>query len=554
MLITKFNKMIRNRIVWWIIGGIVIVTFVGWFSPRGGCEPLPKSGEIGTLHGVPVTQAELQQARFNTYLGILLMVGHQIPMTEEFDAELQDQAWKRVAALREAQALGITASEDEVLDVLQHDKEFSVNGVFSKERYAQFVRSVLGALNATVGQFENQLAENIVLQKLQNVTASAAWVSPADMSRIVARYADSFAIQYVTLSSNAVAGALTLPEADVQAFFDAHTNLFEIPERVDVQYVQYKASDYLAHATTDGQAVEEYYDMHSEEFTKVDTNDVKTVTPLDDVRGSISNKLVNLAALELARNAASDFVVALAPARDGSATPFPALAAATGLTLRTTGLFDARTGPANMKVSHAFVEAAFRLRPNPDEYFSDAVVESNMVYVLGLLTNTESRIPEFAEVKDKVLPFAVAKARQDKLVKMAGELHDRLAAALKTGKTFKQAAQAESLNVATSGVFSATSAPEELSGGEVLEDITMRDSGELSAVLPSTNGLMIAYIAERKPASEDEIGAVKAQLGVNIARRRARALFADWQDLLIRKGKGAAKASSHGGYEPPIVD
>lgn len=556
MLITKFNKMIRNRIVWWIIGGIVIITFVGWFSPRGGCEKLPDTGHAGALNGVPVTDAELRQARFNTYLSLCLMVGRIIPMSEEVDAELRDQAWKRIAALREAQAMGITASDDEVLDMIKRDPQFNVSGGFSKERYNQFVRSVLGALNTSVTQFEHQLAENIILQKLQGLTASAAWVSPADMNRIVSRYADGFALQYVTLPTNAHTGEITVSESELQAFFDAHTNRFIIPERVGVQYVQYAVSNYLAKAVTDATAVEEYYDTHSEEFTTTDTNEVKTVAPLETVRGAISNKLVHLAALELARNTASDFVIALAPGRDGIGANFATLAAATGLTVHATGLFDAQDGPAGLKVSPAFIEAAFRLRPTPDECFSDAVVESNAVYVLNLLTNTEARLPELAEVRDTVLPLAKEKARQDKLSKKAAELRERLAADLKSGQTFKAAAQAASMNVATTEVFTVYTAPEVLNAAETLEEITSKDTGELTDVLTTTNGLVIAYIAERKAASADESAAVKAQIGMNITRRRARTLFGEWQESLIRKGKTEATAASRtsGSTEPPIVD
>ena len=320
MLITKFNKMIRNRIVWWIIGGIVIITFVGWFSPRGGCDKAPQSSAVGTLNGSPVTAAELRQARANTYLSLCLMVGRVIPMTEEVDTELNAQAWKRVAALRAARSMGLGATPEEVRNVIVRDTQFTANGAFSREKYAAFGRGVLGALNTTVPQFEQQLAENIIIQKLQNLTSAAAWVSPTDMQRIVARYADSFDVQYVTLETNRASGAISLSDSDLNRYFDTHTNLFVIPDLVSVKYVEYAVSNFLAKASIDDNAIEEYFDTHSEEFSVTDTNGVKTVTPLEKVRSGISNKLVRAAALDRARSAAADFVVSLTPARDGSAT------------------------------------------------------------------------------------------------------------------------------------------------------------------------------------------------------------------------------------------
>jgi peptidyl-prolyl cis-trans isomerase D len=556
MLITKFNKMIRNRILWWFIGGIVIITFLGFFSPSGGCEKLPSGNGIGTLFDQPVTDAELRQARFNTYLSLCLMVGRIIPMTEEINTELDAQSWKRIAALRTAKSLGITVSTDEILNMLKSDPQFTVNGAFSKERYAAFTRSVLGALNTTVMQFEEQLGENIILQKLQNLTAAAAWVSPSDMNRIVSRYADSFAVQYVLFGTNRLTGQVTVNDADLQRYFEAHTNDFIIPEKVAVQYVQYPISNYLAAAVVESTAVEEYYDTHTEEFASSDTNAAKTVAPLESVRGAISNKLIRSTATDLARNAALDFVVSLAPGRDGSATAFDALVSATGLTVRTTGLFDAQNGPPGEFFGPDFVEAAFRLRPTPDEYFSDVVTGLDHVYVLALRTNTEARLPDLADIKDQVRPFALEEAREARLMKLAGEARDRLDAGLKAGKSFKAAAAAEAMNVVTTELFSVYSAPEALSGGGILEDITSHDSGELTGILTGTNALIIAYVAERKPATIDEGATVRAQLGMNITRRRARALFTEWENDLIRHGKkdGVGRAEPRAEPELPIVD
>lgn len=556
MLITKFNKLIHNKLVWWIFGSIVIITFVGWFSPRGGCDKTPQASAVGTLNGAPVTAAELRQAHDNTYLSLCLMVGRVIPKNEEVETELNAQAWKRVAALRAARSMGLGATEDEVRDMITHDRQFVANGAFSRERYATFTKNVLGQLGTDITRFEQQLAENIIIQKLQNLTGAAAWVSPSDMQRIVGRYADTFDVQYVTLASNKVTGALALSDDDLRRYFDAHTNLFVIPDMVSVKYVQYPISSYLAKSSADDAAIEEYYDTHADEFSTTDTNGLKTATPLEKVRTDISNKLVRATALDHARNAAAELVVALTPARDGSAVPFDTVAAATGLTVHATSLFDAVTGPSELDANRAFIEAAFRLRSTPDEYFSDAVVATDRVYVLGLITNAETRVPDFAEVKAKVVPLAREQAKADRLAKQASELHDRLEAALKAGKSFKTAAQAEGLTVTTNAAFTVNTAPEALGTESILEDLTARGSGELTHVLEGTNGVIVAYVVNRRPASADEAAAVKAQIGANIARRRARTLFSEYEDALIRVGRkeSAAAGTTSRDSEPPIVD
>ena len=93
------------------------------------------------------------------------------------------------------------------------------------------------------------------------------------------------------------------------------------------------------------------------------------------------------------------------------------------------------------------------------------------------------------------------------------------------------------LNVHTTAVFSAYSAPDNLSSPEILSDITARNAGELSDVLPGADGLIIAYVVERTPASPDELSSVQNQVMTSTIRRRTRLLFGEWQKSLVAGGK-----------------
>ena len=537
MMIMKFNKMIRNKVVWWIIGGIVIITFVGWFSPRGGCDTgKAQTNQIGSLDGKPVTDAELRQARFNNYLGLCLTVGHVINITPRLDKELRAQSWKRIAALRAARELNITASPDEVLAVLKRDPQFQSEGVFNKQRYQMFCQNVLGTLNASVAQFEQQLAENIILQKLHNITASAVWLGPAELKRMASRYADSFRVDYITLGTNLVDAAdVKVSEADMLAYYTQHTNEFLVPAKASVKYVEIPISTYLAKAVekVDTNAIEDYYISHSDEFSTVDTNGAKVVTPIERVSKVISNTLLHTAATQLARDAGNELGDSLVPDREGSAPSFEAVAAKAKLTIHKTGLFDAETELPGIDAGLAFNAAAFRLRPTADESFSDAIAGSNHVYLMSLTTNTEAYIPEFTAVREKVRPLATAKASLDALFKKGQDLHNYFESGLAKKQSFATLARQKALNVSTSELFSANSAPDALSSSEILNDITVRNAGELSDVLPGTSGFMIAYVVERRPAGEEELSTIQNQVVMNVIRRRARIVFGDWENSLV---------------------
>jgi peptidyl-prolyl cis-trans isomerase D len=539
MLITKFNKMIRNRIVWWIIGGIVIITFVGWFSPHGGCETTAPTGQAGSLDGQPVTAAELRTARFDTYLDFCMMSGRKPSMTPQLDKILDEMAWKRVAALRMAKSIGLNPPTDaELLAEIQRQQIFQANGAFSKNQYLAFERNFLTPLGATTAQFENKLREDMILYKLQSSVASAAWVSPPELQRMVARYADNFRVDYVTLGTNMVSGSdISLTDDDIKAFYTDHTNLFEIPPRVGVRYVSLPISNYLSKADVETITIEEYYDTHTDEFTTTDTNGTKVLAPIEDVRSSISNLLVRESSTQAARDAGTDLVISLAPARDGAPSVFEKVAEAAGLAVKTTALFNAEGPVPDINGDFDFINAAFKLRPTPDEYFSDAVLGNDSVYILALATNAEPYVPAFEDVSAKVKPLAHEEAVKAALTRAAESVRRKFQEGLSKNESFAVLAKQQTLNVSTTEYFSAYSPPEAMNSPEILESIVVLNRGELSDLISVTNGYVIACIADRKPASEEEASAVRSQLGANIVRRRARILFSEWQAAMVKAGR-----------------
>jgi peptidyl-prolyl cis-trans isomerase D len=536
MMIMKFNKMIRNKVVWWIIGGIVIITFVGWFSPSGGCETSIPTNDIGSIDGKPVTDSELRQARFHTYMNVCLMMGRIPQITPMMDKELRAMSWRRIAALRAAKDLNLSASPDEVLEAITKDPQFQDEGRFNPQKYQIFCRDVLSRLSATAPQFEQQLAENIILQKLRNISASGIWLAPSELKRMASRYADSFKLEYVDISTNLISAKdVKITDSDLKSYYSTHSNEFRIPAQVGVRYIQLPVSTYLTKVTdkVDTNAIEDYYLSHTDDYSYEGTNGVKIAKPLEEVSLQISNKLIHEAAMQMASDTLNELSDAMVPNQKGKAATFEDVAKKAQLPILTTPLFDISTPIRGIDASLAFNEAAFRLRPGAEDYFSAAIPGEKYSYLMALNTNVESYIPEFEAVKNEVQPLAQAKAVQSALDKKAADIHQFIQTGLNNKRSFASLAKEKSMNVSTTEYFAASAAPDALSSSEILGDITLRNPGELSEVLPGTSGLLIAYIVDRRPAGQSELGTIQNQVLMNITRRRARVMFNEWEKSLV---------------------
>jgi hypothetical protein len=294
--------------------------------------------------------------------------------------------------------------------------------------------------------------------------------------------------------------------------------------------------------TTD--AIDEYYDTHTEEFTTIDTNNVsegtnvtRIVTPINEVRGAISNQLLWTEATQVARDKATDMVIALAPSPNGASSPFEKVAGDLGLPVQTSSLFDASVEFPGVADSRDLVTAAFRLRPTPDEYVSDAVTVKDRVYVLALATNTEPFIPAFEAVRKDVVAPARAKAVADATYAKAKNLHRLFSKGMQEKENFMALARQQVMNVSTSGYFTAYSAPEALSKQEVFEELSARNPGELTDIIHLEDSYLIAHVLDRTPGSVEDINAVRSQVGSGNARRQGRIIFTEFQNYLLRSGK-----------------
>lgn len=566
MLISKFNKIIRNRMVWGVLIGLMGISMIAYFggahsifdyiSMQSGCSrsnhPVVKPDTVAMLDEKPVTEAEFRQARADTYLSLCFLVGQKIALNDRVEKELRRRTWERIAALRQARELSIETGDDEVLAAITRDEKFmSEAGAFQPNRYQAFAQSILPQFGATKTDYERMVRDDVTLQKLQNTIGSSAWVAPYELDRAMSTYADTFTVKYVTLPESLVADTVKLDRKVIEAYFEKNTNLFEIPPKVQVSYVIFDnpPENTFTNAIT-AEEIEQYYDDNRKAYRIESTNEtasannsksetnqsesVETLRPLEEVRDEIRQTLAQAAARESALTRARDFSYALTPDRDGHAPTFTGLAADPQwkVPVQTSDWFSLREPVAGIPDSMAFKRAAFELEPDSEEAYSDGISGSNAAYVVHLLSRQEARVPSFDEVEAKVRPAAMKELQQEALRKKAETLRKEFLAALKAGKSFDSLAADQRLGVSTTKPFSSFTAPEELSDMPKLNEITSRSTGDITEPMLSTNGLMLAYIDRRVPALDEAKQAVYRQVLTSLARQRAKMVYNEWEQSL----------------------
>jgi hypothetical protein len=551
MLITRFNRMIRSRVLWGIFAGVVVISFVGVFSP-GFNRMLSASRKEGvaTLYGKPVSQREFALSRFFT-LGMREPRGGA---SEDFQAKVTKRAWERLAALRTAENLGIRTSDREVAERIRRDPTFAVNGAFSGQRYNEVIRSQF-RIQDGVPLFEEYVRQDLTLSKMVDTLQSAVWVAPAELSERLRSLTDEFTVQCVFLKAETNA-PVTLTNGEARAFFASNEKLFAEPDKVRVRYVAVPVSNFLARVEVSDAELQERYADVQEDYGFTNKDGVLEYRTLDEVRTNLIRELTDQKARDEARDEANRFAVALAPDRAGHAPSFEEVASQFTLPVRTTAFFSASQPVPGIEVGPDFNRAAFRLdASDPEGYFSDGITGSNAVFVLAAQDKKEAHVPSFDECAEHAASLALENRRKTAFRDKAAKLRDALDAKVVAGKPFTNAVVEAGMNISTSFTFTAYSAAaEELYHADVLlsEVITM-EPGETSKPLDVEDGIVLAHVAERRPVEFAAFGLPRGQVLSALNRYRAELSFRDWERSMLKEaGFQEADRTAPGQPQRPV--
>lgn len=559
MMISRFHRLIQSRALWGVILVIVVFTFVIWGmqTPRTA-RAAAEANAPGKLYGQPVPREEFRNAYFNTYMGAALTIGRAFDINAAVDKEIKEAAWRRLIALREAEKMGIRTTDEEVQATIQAHPGFHVNNRFSQQAYAGFVQNVLARMGFSAVQFEEHVREEITLQKLQRILQNLILVPSLDITRTFRSLMDTFTVDYVLLGEADVADEVNITRDDALLLFNSDPSAFEIPPRVTVKYVEFPIAQFLDEsAVTNETDALAYYDEHIDDFmvtnvvtltpeTDAETTETAETVPVvttrvealsfDLVKTNIMEIMSRRAAREKAADRATEFVVTLAPDRNGNAPAFEDAVKVYGLELKTLGPFSARDDLPGIEVPEAFLSAAFALRPAPEEYFSEAITGSNVVYVLALEKQHPARIPEFEEVEDLAMQRARDEAIEQALIKKAEKIREEAAVAVKEGRSLADVVKPYGLKVEHLKNFSLsdeneTNAPPAM----LIRGILPRNEGEITDLLRTDDGIIIGHIVGRVSGDMSVLSSLAPQIRDTIRQQRGRMLFEDWRNYLLKR-------------------
>ena len=215
--------------------------------------------------------------------------------------QVAQQMVLRSAMLLEASRLGLHVTDDELREELRSGPlgaQLFPNGDFiGQDRYEQFV---LQQFNLGVSQFEQQVKDDLLLRKLQDLIEGGVSVSDADIRQEFLRENTKVKLEYAVLSLDKVMSEIHPTEAELKAFFERNQAHYAnaIPEKRKANYIVIDNAKVSEQVQVTREDLLRYYNQHRDEYRVPDEVQLRLIqvrTPPPGPDGKVDPKAVDAA-------------------------------------------------------------------------------------------------------------------------------------------------------------------------------------------------------------------------------------------------------------------
>lgn len=503
MVIHHFNRIIRNKWVWGVFAVLISMFFAFdfIFDSRNGDRD---GGGAGKMGGETVSRMNFEEVRQDIQAEMRFQYGRDIPIKP---AQLNEEAWSRLAMLKVAKDLNFTATDDQVRTaILQSFKDET--GSFNAMRYQELCERV----GWKSERFEAFLRRQLSARPVQKVVAAGNWVSPLEISSVVRDQTDKITV-HVARFQQKNANAIKLDDAAFKEYYEANTNSLALPELKVIRYVKVPADDAasLAKVEIDEDELRDHYDKTSSRYG---TN------AFEMVKAQVEQEFRLKKSVE---TACDELYASLA---EGGEEKLDALARDKKLEIKTSKPFSlspARIFSGFMVEASSvlpdckandFTDAVKELDPDEPSAHYRAVAASNAVYVVSLVKDrcSEPRVLTFDEIKGdaSVRRDALNDLKAKKFKDEAEKICETVKAGLAKGTDVKfeslfnsNVSTSITVNVSTSLTFVAQTAMQSGAIPDVYSIVPAAvrlAKGEMSELVVTQLGHgLVVYVDDRQP-------------------------------------------------------
>src|SRR5947209_3823928 len=253
----------------WILWAIIALFVLALAVEFGGNVRQANQGQnvAATVGSERVTATEFQRAYQSQYNRFHQMYGDQFTpeLAKQMRLPLQalDQLIGQKILLAEARRLGLTVSDAELRDQILEIFKDEQGSFIGQDEYVRRLQ----ANRLSPGEFERDLRDELLVEKLTTALAANLYVSEDEIQKAYRNQVEKARIRYLQVPRARFAAEVKSSPADLAAYFQAHKAEFRLPEQRDVAYLLVDGNRAAGDVKVTDQDLQSFYDAHKADFT-----------------------------------------------------------------------------------------------------------------------------------------------------------------------------------------------------------------------------------------------------------------------------------------------
>jgi peptidyl-prolyl cis-trans isomerase D len=242
---TMLDRMRRRRnILKWLLAAVVVglslyLVPVDWTQTGTTVGALPRE-TVATVDGYDLTAGEFQQRYVAQMQAYQQQFGGsmnaQLLRQLGIDQQVLSQMVDEQVAVLEAERQGIRVSDDELAQRIFAIPGLQENGRFIGEaRYEALLRQQRPPL--TKSQFEATFRRGIMVERLRSAITDWMAISDKELEAEYRKRNEKVKLQVVAFTADGFRDKVSLSDADVAAYFDAHKAEYRVGEQRSIKYL-----------------------------------------------------------------------------------------------------------------------------------------------------------------------------------------------------------------------------------------------------------------------------------------------------------------------------
>jgi len=282
-----------SMVITLIPGGLGGDVFTG--TPGRGVVAKVEGGDISSEE-VRLTARQMAQQDAQRYGEMAAKI---MPfLIQQETSRAVDQLINRQALLSQAARMGFRVTPAEVKDELQHGRyaaTFFPGGNFIGE--TQYEDMLMQGANLTPAKFEEAVANDILITKLQAFISGSASVSESEIHAEFLKENSKVKFDYALLKQDDLRKGLHPTDAELQAFYESHKRAYanSVPEKRKVKYAIIETAKAEAGVQVTDDDLRTYYDQNRDQYRVPEQVKVRHIwikMPLPGADGKIDDKAV----------------------------------------------------------------------------------------------------------------------------------------------------------------------------------------------------------------------------------------------------------------------